>query len=208
MDNRIDESVAAEEVTGPPKFDFFDHVSLPCRDLDETRRFWTSVMGGELTVDDGAFAQVNLAGTKIGFSSVGTTFMGEGAEYPHIAFNVGPDALVRMKAWLTACCIPTSDFWTRKGLEALMFFLDPSGNVIEMYCERGYEHAAGLTAGRRAGTVRQSISMRCTIPNGTCPTFDLPLKYNLSAPVAKKLQSLSLFFIGHSGALNCTMAAL
>jgi catechol 2,3-dioxygenase-like lactoylglutathione lyase family enzyme len=150
MDNRVDDA-AAVAVTEPPAFDFLDHVSLPCRDLEDAKRFWTAVMGGTLTVDDGAFAQVNIAGTKVGFSSVGTTFMGQGAEYPHIAFNVGPEALVRMKAWLTACGIPTSDFWTRKGIEALMFFLDPSGNVIEMYCKRGYAHAASLARGPARG---------------------------------------------------------
>ena len=151
MSNLSGDRQDVPDAAGPPAFDFFDHVSLPCRDLDEAKLFWTRVMGGELTVDDGAFAQVNLAGTKIGFSSVGTTFMGQGAEYPHVAFNVGPDALVHMKAWLTACGIPTSDFWTRKGLEALMFFLDPSGNVIEMYCKRGYEHAGDLARGPARG---------------------------------------------------------
>ncbi len=138
-------------VSGPPKFNFFEHVSLPCRDLDEAKRFYTEVMGGVLSTEQGPFAQVTLAGTKIGFSTVGTTFMTPGAEYPHIAFDVGPDALVAMKDWLAACGIPTSPMWTRKGLEALMFFLDPSGNVIEMYCKRGYEHAATLPRGPARG---------------------------------------------------------
>ena len=125
------ETGSARDVTGPLTFNRFEHVSVPCRDLDEAKRFYTEVMGGALSVDQEHFAQVNLAGTKIGFSTVGTTFMTPGAECPHIAFDVGPEALVAMKAWLSACGIPSSPLWTRKGQEALMFFLDPSGNALE-----------------------------------------------------------------------------
>ena len=31
---------------GPPTFAAFDHVSLPCRDLEEGKRFYAEVMGG------------------------------------------------------------------------------------------------------------------------------------------------------------------
>jgi catechol 2,3-dioxygenase-like lactoylglutathione lyase family enzyme len=147
----MDQIETAGEIAGPPTFNRFEHVSLPCRDLDEAKRFYTRVMGGTLSTEQGPFAQVTLAGAKIGFSTVGATFMTPGAEYPHIAFDVGPDALVAMQRWLAACGIPTSSLWTRKGEEALMFFLDPSGNVIEMYCRRGYEHAASLPRGPARG---------------------------------------------------------
>ena len=62
-----------------------------------------------------------------------------------------------MKEWLTACGIPTSDLWTRLGVEALMFFLDPSRNVIELFCTEGYEGAADLPRGPARGGARRPL---------------------------------------------------
>ena len=124
---------------------------MPSHDLDESIRFYTGVLGGEMVVQEEKFALFKIAGTRIGIGSTGTTFMTENAEYPHVAFNMGPDALVDMKQWLAACGIPSSNFWTRKGIETLMFFRDPSGNVIELFCDSGYEGADGLPRGPARG---------------------------------------------------------
>lgn len=139
------------KVTGPPKFNHSDHVSFPCRDLAEGIRFYRDVIGCEQIVETQGFAFFTIANIRFGIGSIGCTFMSEGAEYPHIAFNVGPKALVQMKEWLTACGIPTSDLWTRQGVEALMFFLDPSRNVIELFCTEGYAGAADLPRGPARG---------------------------------------------------------
>ena len=152
------------EVTGPPIFNGFDHVSVPCRDLEDGVRFYVDVLGGELVVKHEKFALFKIAETRIGIGSVGATFMMENAEYPHIAFNAGPDALVKMKQWLSACGVPTSDFWTRTGGETLMFFRDPSGNVIELFCDSGYDGAAELPRGpaRGHGTTIDIDALRYT----------------------------------------------
>ena len=114
------------KVSGPPKFNHLDHVSVPCRDLEEGIRFYRDVLGGEQIVSSVvAFAFFEIAGARIGIGSVGCTFLNESTEYPHMAFNVGAEELVQMKDWLTACGIPTSNFWTRQGVEALMFFVIP-----------------------------------------------------------------------------------
>lgn len=56
--------------------------------------------------------------------SAGTTFMTDSTESPHIAFNVGPDTLLKMEEWLTARGVPRSDFRTRRGIETPMIFRD------------------------------------------------------------------------------------
>jgi catechol 2,3-dioxygenase-like lactoylglutathione lyase family enzyme len=138
--------------TGPPRFLSFSHVSLPCRDLDEAKHFYVEVMGGELVVDvPPLFASVRLCGVDIGFGTAGCSFVTPSNEYPHFAFFIGPDELLRMKHWLTQCGIPTSNFWTRMGIEALMFVRDPSGNMIEFYCERGFKGAEDLPHGPARG---------------------------------------------------------
>ncbi|MGH7034669.1 MAG: VOC family protein, partial [Stellaceae bacterium] len=125
-----DEIERGQTVSGPPKFRAFAHVSMPCRDLEEGKLFYGKVLGGELHVETSTFASFRLSGVDVGIGSDGCTFLEPSAEYPHFAFFCGPDELVQMKAWLARCGIPSSNFWTRSGVEALMFFRDPSGNMI------------------------------------------------------------------------------
>lgn len=151
MDQAATVSPPAAGVAGPPRFNHLDHVSMPCRDLEEAIRFYRDVLGGEILVTEQAFALFRIAGMRVGIGSAGCSFMTPQAEYPHIAFNADADALERMESWLAACGIPTSGFWTRKGIETLMFFRDPSGNVIELFCDGGFESASGLPRGPARG---------------------------------------------------------
>lgn len=136
---------------GPVKVGEFAHVSVPCRDLEEAFAFFVDVLGGEVRVNGPIFGEVRLGGINLGFGIKGTTFMQASTEYPHVAFYIGPDELLQMKAWLSECEIPTSNFWTRRGIEALMFFRDPSGNVYELYCPKGFKGAENLPRGPSAG---------------------------------------------------------
>ncbi len=155
----------SKRVTGPPKLASFSHVALPCRDLEEGKRFYGEVLGGELVITDGpTFAAFRICGVDIGIGTQGTCYITPGNEYPHIGFFCGPDELIQMKEWLTECGIPTSNLWTRGGVEALMFFRDPSGNLIEMYCEHGYKGAKDLPHGgpRGHGTTVDVDALRYT----------------------------------------------
>jgi catechol 2,3-dioxygenase-like lactoylglutathione lyase family enzyme len=142
---------AGEAELGPPKFDSLAHVSLPCRDLDEGIAFYVDVLGGELRALGPIFASVRLAGANVGFGTKGASFIEDSAEYPHIAFYVGPEQLLHTQRWLAQCEIPTSNLWTRRGKEVLMFFRDPSGNVIELFCKSGFKDADKLPVGTSAG---------------------------------------------------------
>ncbi len=142
----------SKQVMGPPKLASFSHVALPCRDLEEGKRFYGEVLGGELVITDGpTFAAFCIGGVDIGIGTQGTSYITPGNEYPHIGFFCGPDELIQMKQWLAECGIPTSNLWTRGGVEALMFFRDPSGNMIEFYCERGVPGADKFPRGPARG---------------------------------------------------------
>ena len=67
------------------------------------------------------------------------------------AFLVDAGELVQTKEWLARCGIPSSNYWTRQGIETLMFFRDPTGNVIELFCPEGYDGAADLPTGPARG---------------------------------------------------------
>ncbi|MGA2392002.1 MAG: VOC family protein [Candidatus Lustribacter sp.] len=151
MNQATDQRASGDAQLGPVPLGRFDHVSVPCRDLDEAMCFFVDVLGGEVRVKTPIFAEVRLGGTLIGFGAKGTTFMEPSTEYPHIGFSTGPAELAQLKAWLTQCGIPTSNYWTRYGIEALMFFRDPSGNVFEVYCPKGFPGADGFPRGPAAG---------------------------------------------------------
>jgi len=135
------------EVRGPVELTSFAHVSLPCRDLEEGIRFYTRVLGGKLMFSVPGYGAINIAGVQFGLGTDGCSFIAPAKEYPHIAFYVSPDQMIHMRRWLTRCGIPISDLWTRTGAEALMFFRDPSNNLIELYCRSGFEGAADLPRG-------------------------------------------------------------
>lgn len=150
MDGTTASTRAAAEL-GPPVFKSLDHVSFPCRDLEEGKKFYMGVLGGKIIVEEPAFVLFDINGAHIGIGSVGTTFIEPGNEYPHIGFDCDAETLVHTKAWLAACGIPSTPYWTRAGVEAMMFFRDPSGNVIELYCHEGYEDAPNLPRGPAQG---------------------------------------------------------
>jgi catechol 2,3-dioxygenase-like lactoylglutathione lyase family enzyme len=143
--------IQSEAELGPATFDSLAHISLPCRDLEDGIAFYVDVLGGELRALGPIFASVRLAGANVGFGTKGASFIGDGAEYPHIAFYVGPEEIVHTKHWLAQCEIPCSNLWTRRGKEVLMFFRDPSGNVIELFCKDGFSGADKLPVGTSAG---------------------------------------------------------
>ena len=138
-------------VDGPPAFSSIHHIAIPCRDLDEGVRFYRDVLGGEQMVEESAFALFKLGGTFIGISTDGATRMAPETEYPHFAFLVNAGELVQTKQWLARCGVPSSNYWTRNGIETLMFFRDPTGNVIELFCPEGYDGAADLPTGPARG---------------------------------------------------------
>ena len=155
---------------GPPMFQAFAHVSLPCSDLEQGKLFYTRVMGGKLRVNTPTFCAINVCGTEIGIGTEGCTFIEPGSEYPHIAFYCGPKEIQQMKDWLTRCGIPTSNYWTRTGVETLMFFRDPSGNMIELFCSGGVPGSDAFPKGppRGHGTAVDVDTLRYD-------SFDVPV---------------------------------
>jgi hypothetical protein len=68
------------------RFSGFSHMSLPCRDLAESKRFYMDVMGGELVHDVPGFAEVRIADVIIGISQQVEGWTPWNAEFPHYAF--------------------------------------------------------------------------------------------------------------------------
>ena len=129
----------------------FNHASIPVRDLEEAKRFYTEVLGGELFLELPGFSEVRVGGAVIGLSEQKSGWTGRDAEYPHYAFTMGPDDFYPFIEHLKARSVPTHEPWTRHGVEALMYFRDPSGNLLELYCPEGLKDADKLPRSVKAG---------------------------------------------------------
>ena len=139
-------SRAALEEKAPqpaPRFDAFAHASLYCHDLEQAKRFYTKVLGGEVIHDVDGFSEVRLAGIIIGITVRPGTTTAPAAEYPHYAFLVESDDLLPAVSWLRQNGVVTSEPWTRDGVKGLLYFRDPSGNLLELYCRKSKD-AAGV----------------------------------------------------------------
>lgn len=133
------EQIAAFDaaLTRRPHFRRLNHVAINANDLQASKRFYADVLGGRVIGESPHFVLVAIAGTVIGLSDDrGRAPMGHtpDAEFPHIAFEVDSDQFWPMKRWLEEHGVKTHQPWTRFQVEGLMYFKDPSGNLIEMYC--------------------------------------------------------------------------
>jgi catechol 2,3-dioxygenase-like lactoylglutathione lyase family enzyme len=135
-----------------PKFTAFAHASIFCRDLEQAKRFFTKVIGGELIHDVDGFAEVRVAGIIIGITERSGRPTGRDAEYPHYAFFIEPEDFLPMVAWLRQNGVTTSEPWTRDGIKGLLYFRDPAGNLFEMYCPKLKEADAFVRGAKQGGS--------------------------------------------------------
>jgi catechol 2,3-dioxygenase-like lactoylglutathione lyase family enzyme len=125
----------------------FNHMTVPVRDMYEGKRFWVEVLGGVVVLDLPDHITTRVGGADIGMANHAGGWTAADAEYPHYTFLVRAEDLLPLKRRLEAYGIPTHEVWTRNGVDAAMYFRDPSGNLWELYCERGF-----------AGSVRRGVS--------------------------------------------------
>lgn len=142
----------AGETMPRPCLTAFAHASIFCSDLEQAKRFFTSVIGGELIHDVDGFAEVRVAGIIIGMTVRPGQPTGPNAEYPHYAFFVEPEDFLPMVAWLRQQGVKTSEPWTRDGIKGLLYFRDPTGNLFEMYCPKLKEAASFARGAKQGGT--------------------------------------------------------
>jgi catechol 2,3-dioxygenase-like lactoylglutathione lyase family enzyme len=120
------------------------HISVPVRDRAEATRFFVDVLGAEITLQNRTFTEVRVAGTIIGFSEQTSGWTAPDAEFPHYAFEVPPEEFEPLKERLDTAGVKTHPIWTRHGVEALMYFRDPSGNLFELQCTEGFPNPQAL----------------------------------------------------------------
>jgi catechol 2,3-dioxygenase-like lactoylglutathione lyase family enzyme len=136
-----------------PRIHSFGHLSMPVRDIEQSKRFFIEVMGGEpmSTSDPETFTEVRVAGAVVGLSTRGGVPTGRDVEYPHYAFHADAENFLPMIEWLKSHGVVTPGPWTRDGKKALMYFRDPSGNLLEIYCSGDFPAASTFPRGIKQG---------------------------------------------------------
>jgi catechol 2,3-dioxygenase-like lactoylglutathione lyase family enzyme len=144
-------SATADQVspTSRPQFSGMSHVSLACRDLEESKIFYAQVMGGELVHEIPGFVEYRIEDIIVGLSEQSEGWTGAEAEYPHYAFYISGSNFELMKNWLDRYGVPNYPY--RRDDTALMYFRDPSGNLFELYCDTGYHGIESLPLAPRRG---------------------------------------------------------
>jgi catechol 2,3-dioxygenase-like lactoylglutathione lyase family enzyme len=132
-----------------PQFSGMSHVSLPCRDLEESKVFYAQVMGGELVHEIPGFVEYRIEDIVVGLSEQSEGWTDPEAEYPHYAFYLNGRNFKLMKSWLDGHRVPNYPY--RRDNTALMYFRDPSGNLFELYCGSGYKEIESLPLAPRRG---------------------------------------------------------
>jgi hypothetical protein len=81
-----------------PRIHSFGHLSMPVRDVEQSKRFFIEVMGSETDGNERSetFTEVRLAGPVVGFSTRGGMPTGRDVEYPHYAFYADAENFLKI----------------------------------------------------------------------------------------------------------------
>ena len=89
-----------------PRFSGMSHVSLPCRDLAESKLFYSQVIGGALVHEIPGFVEYRIEDIIFGLSEQEDGWTGIDDEYPHYAFYIDGANFGLMKEWLQRHGVP------------------------------------------------------------------------------------------------------
>jgi catechol 2,3-dioxygenase-like lactoylglutathione lyase family enzyme len=123
----------------------FNHMTLAVRDLGETERFQTIVFNGRITQPGPGHLTVDIDGCAVGSHEPKRAWTPNEAEYPHFTLRVKPENLLPLKRRLESFGVVTHDIATHDGVDAWMYFRDPSSNLWELNCPEGFKGAVRRT---------------------------------------------------------------
>jgi catechol 2,3-dioxygenase len=147
------------------------HVVLNVTDLDAAERFYTSVLGLEVSdryppsMVPGGMLFLRFNTDHHGVALVGGAGPLEKSTLNHFAFEVGsPDEVFRARDWLRGHGVPiVFEGRRRAGCQLAVEFRDPDGNNLEIYW--GIDQIGTDQAARPASEWRQAKSLEEAIAN-------------------------------------------
>ena len=119
------------------------HVVIKVADLARSRAFYTKVLGMQVMIDSSAAGLVFLSNNARDHHELALLEVGPGATQPessalglaHIAFRLQTHAQLQAAYLeLKARGVPVS-FTVKHGITDSVYFLDPDGHELEVYCD-------------------------------------------------------------------------
>lgn len=132
--------------------DRIGHVVLKVRDLERSRRFYTEVLGLDIMRDLPQLKMAFLASNRRDHHEIALAEVGAGAGAPresdaglaHIAFRLkSEDELRAAYREFKERSVPIC-FTVDHGVTKSVYFLDPDGNQLEVYCDNPPEEIAKM----------------------------------------------------------------
>jgi len=139
--------------------DRIGHVVIKVRDLERSRKFYTEVMGLKLMMELPQIKMAFFASNGRDHHEIACIEVGKDAAAPrqneigllHIAFRLpGEDHLRAAYKVLKENQVPVA-FTVDHGITKSIYFSDPDGNQLEVYCDNPPEYIAQFRANKNAG---------------------------------------------------------
>jgi catechol 2,3-dioxygenase-like lactoylglutathione lyase family enzyme len=147
------------------------HVVLNVTDLDASVRFYTEVLGLQVsdryptTMVPGGMVFMRVSTDHHGVALVGGATTLDKTTLNHFAFEVGsPDEVFRARAWLSKQGVPIHfEGRRRAGCQLAVEFKDPDGNNLEIYW--GIDQVGTDGSVRPSSEWRQALTLEDAIAN-------------------------------------------
>ena len=147
--------------------DRIGHVVIKVRDLERTRKFYGDVMGLQLMMELPQPKMAFFASNGRDHHEIGCIEVGPEAEglhsrqigLVHIAFRLNDEQHLRAAyAELKEKQVPI-DFTVDHGITKSIYFRDPDGHQLEVYCDNPPEYIAQMRRNKYAGMDKLDFAM-------------------------------------------------
>ncbi|MGD0579863.1 MAG: VOC family protein [Bryobacteraceae bacterium] len=140
--------------------DRIGHVVIKVRDLERSRKFYSEVLGLKEMMALPEYRMVffasngrdhhELACMEVGMDADAQRFRSIGLQ--HIAFRLRDEDHLRAAYREFKNCAVPIDFTVDHGVTKSIYFHDPDGNQLEVYCDNSPEYIAQFRGNTYAGT--------------------------------------------------------
>ncbi len=147
--------------------DRIGHVVIKVRDLERSRKFYTEVLGLRQMMELPEFKMVFFASNGRDHHELACIEVGKDADaqrfreigLQHVAFRLRDEDHLRAAYQEFKKCDVPIDFTVDHGVTKSVYFRDPDGHQLEVYCDNPPEYVARFHANSYAGMEKLDFAL-------------------------------------------------